>query len=376
MDQLPIVKTTVTRVSKMNILLVDDRPENLLTLESILEREDRCIIKASGGNEALRMAIKENIGLILLDIQMPDIDGVEVARLLRSNSRTRHIPIIFVSAVSKSERPCLEGFEEGTIDCLSKPLNLEETKSKVQLFEKIYRLQQQNADLEKKCQQINQHLEHFVYIVSHDLKAPLRAIDNLATWINDDLGGNSHPNVTENLVLMRSRVTRMTSLLEGLLEYSRSGRIVDEPAPLDLNQMVHGIFETLEPPSGFQLSVSGLPEVVGSQEKFYKIFYHLISNAVIHHHQPQQGMIQIDAMVASDKIIFSIEDNGPGIPPQFHQKVFDLFATLKSKDEVETTGVGLSVVKKIVNDFNHQVWIEAAANGGTIFRFSYPILNH
>lgn len=375
MDQMPVVKTTIARESKMNILLVDDRPENLLTLESILEREDRCILKASGGNEALRMAIKENIGLILLDIQMPDIDGVEVARLLRSNNRTRHIPIIFVSAVSKSERPCLEGFEEGTIDCLSKPLNLEETKSKVQLFEKIYRLQQQNEALEKSCQQINQHLDHFVYIVSHDLKAPLRAIDNLATWINDDLGGNSHPNVTENLLLMRNRVTRMTSLLEGLLEYSRSGRIADEPAPLDLKQMVHGIFETLEPPAGFQILVAELPEVVGSQEKFYKIFYHLISNAVVHHHEPHLGIIKIEANVSSDKIVFSIEDNGPGIAPQFHQKVFDLFATLKSKDEVETTGVGLAVVKKIVSDSNHQIWIESGSTGGTIFRFSYTISN-
>lgn len=376
MNQMPVEKPTFAREDKMNILLVDDRPENLLTLESILEREDRCILKASGGNEALRMAIKENIGLILLDIQMPDIDGVEVARLLRSNNRTRHIPIIFVSAVSKSERPCLEGFEEGTIDCLSKPLNLEETKSKVQLFEKIYRLQQQNAALEKNCQQINQHLDHFVYIVSHDLKAPLRAIDNLATWINDDLAGNGNSNVTENLVLMRNRVTRMSSLLEGLLEYSRSGRIADEPASLDLKQMVHGIFETLEPPTGFQLKVTELPEVVGSQEKFYKIFFHLISNAIVHHHQPEQGLIQIDAQVSSDNIIFSIEDNGPGIPLQFHQKVFDLFATLKSKDEVETTGVGLAVVKKIVNDSSQKVWIEDGSNGGTIFRFSYSLLKH
>ena len=376
MNQMPVEKPTFAREDKMNILLVDDRPENLLTLESILEREDRCILKASGGNEALRMAIKENIGLILLDIQMPDIDGVEVARLLRSNNRTRHIPIIFVSAVSKSERPCLEGFEEGTIDCLSKPLNLEETKSKVQLFEKIYRLQQQNAALEKNCQQINQHLDHFVYIVSHDLKAPLRAIDNLATWINDDLAGNGNSNVTENLVLMRNRVTRMSSLLEGLLEYSRSGRIADEPASLDLNQMVHGIFETLEPPPGFQLKVKELPEVIGSQEKFYKVFFHLINNAIMHHHQPEQGLIQIDAQVSSDNIIFSIEDNGPGIPLQFHQKVFDLFATLKSKDEVETTGVGLAVVKKIVNDSSQKVWIEDGSNGGTIFRFSYSLLKH
>jgi len=366
------VKNAVKKQA-LNLLLVDDRPENLLTLESILERDDRHIIKASGGNEALRIAIKEEIALVLLDIQMPDIDGVEVARLLRSNKKTRHIPIIFVSAVSKSERPSLEEFEEGTIDCLGKPLNLDETKYKVAAYERMYRLQNDLGLMKASYDQIKAQLEQFVYIVSHDLKAPIRAIDNLCNWIADDLGGQADANTSENISLMRSRVNRMSSLLDGVLEFSRVGRIADEDAPLDITQMVHGIFEAIAPPKGFALQANDLPVIQASQIKFYKIFHNLISNAVIHHHDPENGVISVSAIKQEDAIIFKVTDNGPGIKPQYYDKVFELFATLKSKDEKETTGVGLAVVKKIVEDFGQKIWIESNESSQISFCFSYPM---
>lgn len=364
----------VVKKQVLNLLLVDDRPENLLTLESILERDDRNIIKASGGNEALRIAIKEDISLVLLDIQMPDIDGVEVARLLRSNKKTRHIPIIFVSAVSKSERPSLDEFEEGTIDCLGKPLNLEETKFKVAAYERMSRLQNDLGLMKASYEQIKAQLEQFVYIVSHDLKAPIRAIDNLCNWIADDLGSQADANTTENISLMRSRVNRMSNLLEGVLEYSRIGRITDEEAPLDITQMVHGIFEAMAPPSGFSIDAKELPVIQASQIKFYKIFHNLISNAILHHHDPENGAISVSVRKKQDEVVFLVTDNGPGIKPQYYDKVFELFATLKSKDEKETTGVGLAVVKKIVEDMGQKIWIESNEAGQISFCFSYPLV--
>lgn len=371
--QSSLVKNVIQK-QVLNLLLVDDRPENLLTLESILERDDRHIIKASGGNEALRIAIKEEIALVLLDIQMPDIDGVEVARLLRSNKKTRHIPIIFVSAVSKSERPSLEEFEEGTIDCLGKPLNLDETKYKVAAYERMYRLQNDLGLMKASYEQIKSQLEQFVYIVSHDLKAPIRAIDNLCNWIADDLGSNADANTAENISLMRSRVNRMSSLLDGVLEYSRIGSITDEDAPLDIAQMVHGIFEAIAPPKGFALEAKELPVIKGSQIKFYKIFHNLITNAVVHHHDPENGVITVTANHQGDGIVFKVSDNGPGIKPQYYDKVFELFATLKSKDEKETTGVGLAVVKKIVDDMGQKIWIESNDPSLISFCFSYPVM--
>ncbi len=373
MESLARINQINLRHQIMNILIVDDRPENLLTLESIIEKEGRNIIKASGGNEALRLAIRENIGLILLDIQMPDIDGVEVAGLLRSNSKTRHIPIIFVSAVSKSERPALNQFEEGTIDCLNKPLDLEETKMKVSFYERLFKVSAQKKEAELFAESISRQMDHLVYIVSHDLKAPLRAIENLTNWIADDLGNCADPNTNENLILLRSRVHRMSSLLEGILEYSRSGQLAEEPVQVDLNQMIHAIFESLEAPSDFKIITEAFPVIKTERTRIYKIFYNLIKNSIDHHNYPGQGILKVSCQKTENGFLFLIQDNGPGIKPQYVDQVFELFRTLKSKDEKETTGVGLAIAKKLIEDISGKIWIESREDEGTTVKFHYPL---
>lgn len=368
------VSQSILKVKKkISILIVDDRPENLLTLESILEREERIIIKASGGNDALRIAIKEDIGLILLDIQMPDMDGTEVAALLRSNSRTRHIPIIFVSAVTKSERPSMEEFEEGTIDCLFKPLNLEETQSKVAVFEKLYHLQVEKNELTVNAEKLSKKLEQFVYIISHDLKAPLRAIDNLSSWIADDLSSSTEINTVENLILLKSRVGRMSALLEGVLEYSRCGRIMELPEEIDLNKMVQMIFETIAHPSGFLMEVKHLPMVVGQPTRIYKILYNIINNSIIHHDNPSSGKIFIECNSNSIQHTIRITDNGPGIKIQYADKIFNLFSTLKARDEKETTGAGLAIVTKLLEDIYQKIEVLTGNGEGVTFSFTLPV---
>lgn len=138
-----MMSTHTASVEKMNILLVDDRPENLFTLESILEKPNRNFLHATSGGEALIMATMEPFGLILLDYQMPDMNGLDVALKLRADKRTAAIPIIFVSAVSRSERKMFGGFEEGTVDVLFKPIEMEDARLKVLLFEQIYFLKKQ-----------------------------------------------------------------------------------------------------------------------------------------------------------------------------------------------------------------------------------------
>ena len=145
----------------LKILLVDDIPANLLTLEGILEDESRILIKAFSGNEALKLLMEEPIDLILLDIQMPDMDGVEVAQLLRANPKTKHIPIIFVSAIAKSERPTLEEFEIGSFDFVPKPLDIEETQKIVSIFEFGCRYKLKYREQEEKLKKLNEHLDKF-----------------------------------------------------------------------------------------------------------------------------------------------------------------------------------------------------------------------
>ncbi len=357
----------------MGILIVDDRPENLLTLESIIEKEGRRIIKASGGNEALRLAIRENIGLIMMDIQMPEIDGIEVARLLRSNKTTRHIPIIFVSAINNSDQPVREDFEEGTVDFLHKPLNMEETRNKVALHERMYYMRAESLMYKEEAEKNAAQFEQFVYIVSHDLKAPLRAIDNLTNWILDDLGDRKEGAISENLSLMKNRVNRMRSLLEGVLEFSRCGKFDGIAETIDLNQLVHAIFESIMPPDGFTLEVTGLPVAKMDHSRIYTIFFHLLKNSVIHHHDPDNGMIKINCEKNDHNFIFTITDNGPGIRTQYAQKVFEVFTTLKSKDDLETTGIGLPIVKKLLNDIGQKIWLDTENVNGAKFRFTLPV---
>src|SRR5437867_1923264 len=179
----------------VNILSADGNPENLSSLEDILKKEGRRILNAASGNEALKIAEGESLSMILLDEQLPEMDGFEVARQLKSNARTKDIAIIFTTAIGKEERYALQGFEEGAVDFLRKPFDANIVKAKVTVFEKLYLQQEEMKERMREAQHINKQLDEFVYIVSHDLKAPLRGIGTLATFIEDELGPQPNPKI-------------------------------------------------------------------------------------------------------------------------------------------------------------------------------------
>ena len=162
-------KDGLSMLHPIKILLVDDRPENLISLESMLENRSRTIIKATSGNEALKLALENEIALILLDVQMPDMDGFEVARLLKENSRTKDVSIIFVTALSKDEKFTIQGYEEGAVDYLHKPLDYNIVLAKVNVFERLFLQQKELKAANDKLQRTNKQLDEFVYVVSHDL---------------------------------------------------------------------------------------------------------------------------------------------------------------------------------------------------------------
>jgi signal transduction histidine kinase len=362
-------ETIITKRDALNnycILLVDDRTENLLTLENIIEKDGRNIVKASSGNEALKTVLSEKIDLILLDVQMPDMDGYEVAELLRMNPKTKNIPIVFVSAVSRNEKGPVEKFEDGTIDFLFKPLDIYETKSKVALFEKIYLFNIEKKALSDKLEIISKEMDHFVYVVSHDIKAPLRAIDNLATWIEDDMGKEANQGILKNISFLKSRVNRTQNLLDGITEFSRVGRINESKVQVNVVHLIQYIIDTLAPPSGFKFEVQqNLPVLFAEKTKLLKVFTHLINNAIIHHHK-KEGTISITSHEDNNIIRFTITDDGPGIKPQYFEKVFEIFHTLQPKDKFETSGVGLSIVKKIVESHRQKIWFEEVPSGTSV----------
>jgi PAS domain S-box-containing protein len=222
----------------------------------------------------------------------------------------------------------------------------------------------------------NQELDRFVYIVSHDLKAPLRAITNLSTWIADDLAGQLNEDNLHQMNLLQDRVSRMEDLIDGLLVYSRVGRSEAMNQAVDLAELLDEILDSLDPPPTFTIVVpSHLPTINAKRLLLSQVFSNLISNA-IKHHDRSDGRIEISVIAQEEDCKFAVTDDGPGIAPENHERVFDIFQTLKASSTKENTGIGLAIVKKILESEGGTIWIESQLGQGTAFYFTWPKNHH
>lgn len=248
-------------------------------------------------------------------------------------------------------------------------------QAQIELEERATELQGVNGMLAMTnalLEQRNAELDQFAYVASHDLKAPLRAIANLSEWIEEDLGAQLPAENQHQLSLLRSRVHRMEALINGLLEYSRVGRRERRIETVDVRQLLSEILDSLAPPSTFTVSVPDtLPHLQTNRIALSQIFANLLSNA-IKHHDRDEGNIWISAQDQDATVEFAVRDDGPGIAPQYHEKVFTIFQTLKARDEFESTGIGLSVVRKIIEAEGGRIWLESAPGEGTTFYFTWP----
>lgn len=218
----------------------------------------------------------------------------------------------------------------------------------------------------------NQELDQFAYVVSHDLKAPLRAIANLSSWIEEDLSDAMTEDTLHQMNLLRGRVHRMEALIEGLLQYSRVGRIQVASETVKVENLLAEIIDSLAPPSGFEVKVEpGMPTFVTERLSLQQVFANLISNA-IKHNRSESGYVKISVKELETFYEFAVADDGPGIAPQYHDKVFVIFQTLEARDKVENTGIGLSLVKKIVEGQGGSILVESAEGEGATFRFTWP----
>ncbi len=218
----------------------------------------------------------------------------------------------------------------------------------------------------------NEELKNFAYVVSHDLKAPLRAIGSLADWISTDYGDKFDDEGKQQMRLLIGRVRRMDGLIDGILQYSRVGRIRESCVAADLNALVHEIVDLLQPPPHIAVTVENrLPTITAERTRIQQVFQNLIGNAIKYMNKPA-GEIHIGCMADSDGWRFYVRDNGPGIEARHFEKIFQLFQTLAPRDRVESTGVGLALVKKIVEQYDGKVWIESRVGEGSTFFFTLP----
>ena len=219
----------------------------------------------------------------------------------------------------------------------------------------------------------NRELDQFAYITSHDLKAPLRGIANLSRWIEEDAAAQLSDESRQHLELLRGRVLRMEALIDAILEYSRVGRVRTQPAAVDVGQLLAEVVDLLAPPPGFRIEAAGtLPTVVTERMRLQQVLMNLLSNAVKHHHRKENARVVVSAEDVGAFVRFRVQDDGPGIPARFHEKIFVLFQTLEPRDKVEGTGIGLALVKKIVEGYGGSIAVESEPGRGSAFIFTWP----
>lgn len=217
----------------------------------------------------------------------------------------------------------------------------------------------------------NQELDQFTYIVSHDLKAPLRAIANLSEWLEEDLEDKLDEDTSQQIKLLRQRVLRMDAFIDGLLRYSRAGRLKESKTIVDVKQLLEEIIDSLNPPSEFTIKINGeMPVFQTEALPLQQVLSNLISNGIKHNPHPE-GKIEISVSDRGSAYQFAVADNGEGIPAKYHDKIFEIFQTLTSREEKESTGIGLSIVKKIIEHQGGKIWLESQEGQGTTFYFTW-----
>jgi PAS domain S-box-containing protein len=234
------------------------------------------------------------------------------------------------------------------------------------------RAEERQAELLQALQEINEELKQFAYVVSHDLKAPLRAISSLAGWLAEDYADKIGPEGREQFGLLLDRVKRMDGLVDGILRYSRIGREQEEAVEIDVNGLVADVVALLAPPPEIRIVVeTPLPTVRGERTRLTQVFENLVSNAVKYMGRPQ-GEVFIGCEELPGGWKFWVRDTGPGIETKYFEKIFQIFQTLQRRDDVESTGIGLAVVKKNIEVSGGEVWVESTVGEGSTFFFRLP----
>jgi signal transduction histidine kinase len=337
---------------KVNILMVDDEPANLTALEAILEGLGQNLIKASSGQDALRRLLDEDFAAILLDVQMAGMDGFETAAVIRERERSRHIPIIFLTGLVKTDEMMFKGYSAGAVDYLMKPIVPGILRAKVEVFVELavarQKLQEEVAERARVAEEIsalntaleqknadlaaaNANLEAFGHSVSHDLQAPLRHIQAFAAFLESATGDKLDEEAREHLDKIKQSARRMSQLIADLLMFSRIGRKELRKARVGMDALVQEALKDLKPDlekRNIVWDIRPLPEVSGDRNLLRQVWANLVGNAVKYTRLRDPAKIQISANVHGNEVIFRIQDNGAGFDMKHAGKLFGVFQRL------------------------------------------------
>jgi signal transduction histidine kinase len=363
-----------------NILLVDDRPDNLLALETVLADLGQTLVRATSGAEALRHLLKQDFAVILLDVQMPGMDGLETAALIRERERSRHTPIIFLTAVDKNESLVFKGYAAGAVDYLFKPLNPDILKAKVKVFVDLFLAThqvkgqaQQLAVLNQELAATNKELDAFIYAVSHDLRAPLRALAGFSHILLRDYTDRLDDKGRHRLEEIKATTETMGQMIEGLLDLSRLSRRELRHEQVDLSDLAHKVvadLRQLEPDRQVEVIIAENLTAKGDARLLRVVLTGLLSNAWKFTGRRLQAQIEFKAMTQEKETIYYVRDNGAGFDMAQADKLFEAFQRLHSSFEFSGTGIGLATVQRVIHRHSGRIWAESEVDKGATFYFT------
>ena len=359
---------------RSSILLVDDIEANLIALEAALGDLDCELVRTSSGNDALRQLLKREFAVILLDVQMPGMDGYEVASLARQNPRTRDVPIVFLTANHNTEENVLRGYGSGAIDFLLKPVNAQVLRAKVSAFLDLHNSRKRLADevqAHKKTlrslELANEALRHFTSAASHDLRAPLRTICSFLQLVIEDAGPSLDAQSKDYIERSIRAGSRMSSLLDSLLSYAQLRRPTHW-THVDCNAVAEQVRSDLSDAlakSEGTLEIASLPVIHGDVDRIYQLLLNLVSNALKFRRPDTPPTVSVSAERIGDEWELSVADNGIGVEPQHCKTVFDAFRRLHNQSEYDGSGLGLAICQQIVEQHGGRIWMTSRRGQGS-----------
>ena len=381
-----------------SILLIDDKPANIIALENHLNQKNRTIRKALNGEEAFALLLNEQFDLIILNVQMQGMSGFEMLHVLKRDNWTKDIPIIFLMAELSEQSQIMKELEESNVDYIFTPINPDLLKTRVNVLLKLqlqkkYLLEEKeaiqktaennikklNQDLRRHVIQLevtNKELESFSYSVSHDLRAPLRAINGYSSILKEELGEDASEETIRILDTIQKNATKMGVLIEDLLAFSRLGRKEIVKSDCNMNSIVKSVLEEINSSTRQKISISmeNLAPCSADTALIKQVWTNLISNAVKFSSKKKTSKISVGSNIKDEEIVYFIEDNGAGFDMRYVEKLFDVFKRLHRTEEFEGTGVGLAIVQRIVTRHGGRVWAESRVDKGATFYFTLPIV--
>jgi two-component system sensor histidine kinase/response regulator len=360
-------------MNDIDVLVVDDFAQNLVATEALLGRPGLRVLKASSGDEALELLLEHEVALALIDVQMPGMDGFELAELMRSTPRTSGIPLIFMTAAVQERTRTFRGYQAGAVDFLNKPVNPDVLRGKVEVFAQLFA---QKKQIEQRMEELREALqmnEMFISVLGHDLRTPLSAVMNGSELIQHL---SSDPKVTDVANLIQSSADRMRKMVAQLLDVAkiRSGSIVLSKSHADYKEVGERIVSEMKhvaPQCDIRLICLGNTQGLVDPDRLAQILSNLVGNAVQHGEMGCPVEVCIDGQ-ASDSVSIRVRNQG-AIPPLMMEKMFQPYYT-GGERQVSRSGLGLGlyIVKEFVEAHEGKVSVDSAPSRGTVFEVTLP----